>query len=34
MVLMLLVPAALTYTFGQMVGRRREGWALFAATAP
>jgi K+-transporting ATPase ATPase A chain len=31
MVLMLLVPAALTYTFGQMVGRRREGWALFAA---
>jgi K+-transporting ATPase ATPase A chain len=28
--LMLLIPAALTYTFGRMVGRRRQGWALFA----
>jgi potassium-transporting ATPase potassium-binding subunit len=25
------IPAALTYTFGQMVGDRRQGWALFAA---
>jgi potassium-transporting ATPase potassium-binding subunit len=31
MLLMLLVPAGLTYTFGQMVGRRRQGWAVFAA---
>jgi potassium-transporting ATPase potassium-binding subunit len=31
MILMLLIPVALTYTFGQMVGRRREGWAIFAA---
>ena len=31
MLLMLLVPAGLTYTFGHMVGRRREGWAVFAA---
>ncbi|MBS1895584.1 MAG: potassium-transporting ATPase subunit KdpA [Actinobacteria bacterium] len=31
MLLMLLVPAGLIYTFGQMVGRRREGWAIFAA---
>jgi potassium-transporting ATPase potassium-binding subunit len=31
MLLMLLVPAALTYTFGQIVGRRREGWSIFAA---
>jgi K+-transporting ATPase ATPase A chain len=29
--LMLLIPAAMTYTFGRMVGRRRQGWALFAA---
>jgi K+-transporting ATPase ATPase A chain len=27
----LLIPAALTYTFGKMVGARRQGWALFAA---
>ena len=26
--LMLLIPAGLTYTFGRMVGRRRQGWAL------
>jgi K+-transporting ATPase ATPase A chain len=29
--LMLLIPAALTYTFGRMVGNRRQGWALYAA---
>ena len=28
---MLLVPAAFTATFGRMVGRRRQGWALYAA---
>ncbi len=27
----LLVPSALTYTFGLMVGDRRQGWAIFAA---
>jgi K+-transporting ATPase ATPase A chain len=27
----LLIPAGLTYTFGVMVGDRRQGWALFAA---
>ena len=26
-----LIPAALTYTFGQMVGDTRQGWAVFAA---
>jgi potassium-transporting ATPase potassium-binding subunit len=31
MLLMLLVPAAFTATFGRMVGRRRQGWALYAA---
>lgn len=30
-VLMLLIPAALTYTFGTMAGDIRQGWALFAA---
>jgi potassium-transporting ATPase potassium-binding subunit len=29
----LLVPAALTYTYGRMVGRQRQGWAIFAAMA-
>jgi potassium-transporting ATPase potassium-binding subunit len=29
MLLMLLVPAAFTATFGRMVGRRRQGWALY-----
>jgi potassium-transporting ATPase potassium-binding subunit len=29
----LLVPAALTATFGRMVGNRRQGWALYAAMA-
>jgi K+-transporting ATPase ATPase A chain len=27
----LLIPAGLTYTFGVMVGDRRQGWAIFAA---
>ena len=27
----LLIPAALTATFGRMVGSRRQGWALYAA---
>jgi K+-transporting ATPase ATPase A chain len=27
----LAIPAALCYTFGKMVGRVREGWAIFAA---
>jgi K+-transporting ATPase ATPase A chain len=25
-----LIPAALTYTYGKLVGRQREGWAIFA----
>jgi len=28
-----LIPAALTYTFGKMVGNTRQGWAVFAAMA-
>ncbi len=31
MLLILLIPAGLTYTFGRMVGSTRQGWALFAA---
>jgi K+-transporting ATPase ATPase A chain len=31
MFLLLVIPAALTYTFGRMVGDTRQGWALFAA---
>ena len=31
MLLILLIPAALTATFGRMVGNRRQGWALYAA---
>lgn len=27
----LMIPAALTYTYGTMVGSRRQGWAIFAA---
>lgn len=27
----LAIPAALTYTFGRMVGNTKQGWALFAA---
>jgi len=29
----LLIPAALCYTFGEMVGDRRQGWALLAVMA-
>jgi K+-transporting ATPase ATPase A chain len=29
--LMLLIPAGLTYTFGRMVGSTRQGWAVYAA---
>jgi K+-transporting ATPase ATPase A chain len=29
--LILLIPFALTYTFGKLVGDRRQGWAVFAA---
>jgi potassium-transporting ATPase potassium-binding subunit len=25
------IPAALTYTYGRMVGRQRQGWAIFAS---
>src|ERR1700749_3027544 len=31
MVLMLMIPTALTYTYGRMVGSQRRGWAIFAA---
>ena len=31
MLAILLIPAALCYTFGEMVGDRRQGWALLAA---
>ena len=31
MLMLLLIPAALTYTFGIMVGSRGQGWSLFAA---
>lgn len=31
MFLLLVIPAALTYTFGRMVGDTRQGWAIFAA---
>src|SRR5690606_20149338 len=27
----LLIPAALTYTYGKLVGSTRQGWAIFAA---
>jgi K+-transporting ATPase ATPase A chain len=30
---MLVIPAALTSTYGRMVGSRRQGWAIFAAMA-
>jgi potassium-transporting ATPase potassium-binding subunit len=33
MLFILLIPAALTATFGRMVGSRRQGWALYAAMA-
>jgi K+-transporting ATPase ATPase A chain len=31
MLSIVLIPAALTYTYGRLVGRQREGWAIFAA---
>jgi K+-transporting ATPase ATPase A chain len=31
MLCMLLIPSALTFTFGSMLFRRRQGWAFFAA---
>ena len=31
MVAILIIPAALTYTFGRMVGDTRQGWAVLAA---
>ncbi len=31
LVLILAIPAALTATYGRMVGNRRQGWAVFAA---
>jgi K+-transporting ATPase ATPase A chain len=33
MFLILSIPASLTYTFGRMVGSRRQGWAVFSAMA-
>ena len=32
-ILIFLIPAGLTYTFGRMVGDSRQGWAIFAAMA-
>jgi K+-transporting ATPase ATPase A chain len=29
--LILCIPASLTYTYGRMVGSRRQGWSIFAA---
>jgi potassium-transporting ATPase potassium-binding subunit len=31
LMLILIIPASLTYTFGRMIGNRRQGWALYAA---
>jgi K+-transporting ATPase ATPase A chain len=31
MLLILIVPAGLTYTYGRMVGSQRQGWAILAA---
>ncbi len=31
LLLILVIPAALTYTYGRMVGNQRQGWAIFAA---
>jgi potassium-transporting ATPase potassium-binding subunit len=33
MLLILLIPAGLTYTFGRMAGSPRQGWSLFGAMA-
>ncbi|HSR94192.1 MAG TPA: potassium-transporting ATPase subunit KdpA [Solirubrobacterales bacterium] len=31
LLLILVIPAGLTYTYGRMVGRQRQGWAIFSA---
>ncbi|MEA2230355.1 MAG: potassium-transporting ATPase potassium-binding subunit [Solirubrobacteraceae bacterium] len=31
MFLIVCIPASMTYTYGRMVGSRRQGWAIFAA---
>ncbi len=33
LILIFVIPAGLTYTFGVMVGDRRQGWTLFSACA-
>lgn len=33
LILIFLIPAGLTYTFGVMVGDRRQGWTIFSACA-
>src|SRR3954447_23816754 len=33
MLAILLIPASLTYTYGRIVGNRRQGWAIFSAMA-
>lgn len=33
LLLIFVIPAGLTYTFGKMVGNTRQGWALFGAMA-
>jgi K+-transporting ATPase ATPase A chain len=33
MLMILLIPAGLTATYGRMVGNRRQGWAIFSAMA-
>jgi K+-transporting ATPase ATPase A chain len=33
MILIFIIPAGLTYTFGVMVGDRRQGWSIFSACA-
>ncbi len=33
MLALILIPTALTYTFGRMVGDTRQGWAVFSAMA-
>ncbi|HEU5061708.1 MAG TPA: potassium-transporting ATPase subunit KdpA [Solirubrobacterales bacterium] len=31
LLLILVIPASLTYTFGRMIGNRRQGWAIYGA---
>jgi K+-transporting ATPase ATPase A chain len=33
MLMMLAIPASLTYTYGRLVGNRRQGWVLYAVMA-